>query len=226
MKRIDSISFPKTKARLICASSLALLLALVCLSIFAGCSQQNATDSQGSGDSSAGLTKSADYANSVTVGKVSLAYPDGYSVAKEYGAGQYAGNFPDGVSDAASRVLLNESGSVMLTVVDADDAGKVGIDGLASWIEATPERLQAMKETQPEMYESLKNVERETPEKTTVNGANALRAVTKTSNTTAITYYLEKDGAIAGYVSVTLPSSEYESNAAEYESIVATATVG
>ena len=226
MKQVDSALFPKIKARSIGAFLLDLLLALACLSVFAGCSQQGAADSQGSDDPSAGLTKSADYANSVAVGKVSLAYPDGYSVAKEYGAGQYAGNFPDGVSDTASKILLNESGSVMLTVVDADDAGKVGIDGLASWIEAAPERLQAMKETQPEMYESLKNVERETPEKTTVSGVNALRAVTKTNNTTAVTYYLEKDGAIAGYVSVTLPSSEYESNAAEYESIVATSTVG
>lgn len=220
MKQVDSALLPKTKTRSIGAFSLALLLALACLSVFAGCSQQGAADSQGSDDSSAGLTKSADYANSVTVGKMSLAYPDGYSVAKEYGAGQYAGNFPDGVSDTASKVLLNESRSVMLTVVDADDAGKVGIDGLASWIEAAPERLQAMKE-----YESLKNVERETPEKTTVGGANALRAVTRSSNTTAVTYYLENDGTIAGYVSVTLPSSEYESNAAEYESIVATAAV-
>lgn len=225
MKQVDSALFPKTKARSIGAFSLALLLALACLSIFAGCSQQNASDSQGSGGSSASSTKSADYANSVTVGKVSLAYPDGYSVAKEYGAGQYAGNFPDGVSDTASKILLNESGSVMLAVVDADDASKVGLEGLASWIEATPERLQSMKETQPEMYESLKNIERETPEKMTVNGANGLRVVTKAGNTTAVTYYLEKDGAIAGYVSVTLPTSEYESNAAECESIVATAVV-
>ena len=59
----------------------------------------------------------------------------------------------------------------------------------------------------------------------TVNGANGLRVVTKAGNTTAVTYYLEKDGAIAGYVSVTLPTSEYESNAAECESIVATAVV-
>ena len=130
MKRIDTALSPKTKARSIRAFSLALLLTFACMCVFAGCSQQNASDSQGSGDSSAGLAKSTDYANSITVGKVSLTYPDGYSVAKEYGAGQYAGDFPDGVNDMASKVLLNESGSVMLTVVGAEAADKVGIEGL------------------------------------------------------------------------------------------------
>lgn len=225
MKQAGAKSFPKGRTYSVCAVSLALLLTLACACALAGCSQENSNDYQGSGDSAAGLTESADYQNSVTVGKVSLEYPDDYSVAREYDAGQYAGNFPDGVSDTASKVLLNESGSVMLTVVDADDAGEVGLEGLVSWIEATPDRLQAMKETQPEMYKSLKNAEWETPEITTVNGVNTLRVVTKTGNTTAVTYYLERDDAIAGYVSITLPSSEYESNAAEYESIVAMTTV-
>lgn len=225
MKQAGSKPFPKGRTYSVCVVSLALLLMLACACALAGCSQENSNGYQCSGDSAAGLTKSADYQNSVTVGKVSLEYPGNYSVAREYDAGQYAGNFPDGVSDTASKVLLNESGSVMLTVVDADDAGEVGLEGLASWIEATPDRLQAMKETQPEMHESLKNVERETPEITTVNGVNALRVVTKTGNTTAATYYLEKDGAIVGYVSITLPSSEYDSNEVECDSIVATTTV-
>lgn len=198
---------------------LAVAFALVCVCGLAGCSQQ-ATSESGSG-----LVKSEDYPNTVTVDKLSMEYPNEFEVSKKYDAGQYAGDFPDGVSDTASALLLNKSGSVIITVVSADDSGSVGFDGLKDWIEAAPERLEKMKETQPEMYESLKNVERATPERTTVNGADALCAKTTSGKTTTVTYYLAKDGAIAGYVSVVLPATEYDANKDVYEKIVATTTI-
>ena len=113
----------------------------------------------------------------------------------------------------------------MITVVSADDSESVGLDGLKDWVEAAPERLEKMKETQPEMYESLKNVDWENPEKTTVNGADALCAKITSGKTTTVTYYLAKEGAIAGYVSVVLPTSEYDANKGIYEKIVATTTI-
>lgn len=201
------------------AFGLAVAFALVCVCGLAGCSQQ-ATSESGSG-----LVKSEDYPNTVTVDKLSMEYPNEFEVSKKYDAGQYAGDFPDGVSDTASALLLNKSGSIMITVVSADDSGSVGFDGLKDWIEAAPERLEKMKETQPEMYESLKNVERATPERTTVNGADALCAKTTSGKTTTVTYYLAKEGAIAGYVSVVLPTSEYDANKGIYEKIVATTTI-
>lgn len=197
----------------------ATLTLLVCLFGFWGCAQKDA------GDSSEQPDKNAGYTNSVTAGKLSMEYPDGFSVAREYESGQYTGNFPDGVTDTASKVLLDESGTAMLTVVDADDASGVGLEGLSAWIEATPERLQKMKETQPEMYESLKDVERESLRELTINGEKALRVVMKTDSITTATYYLEKNGLIAGYVSMTLPSSEYEKNEASYEDIAMTTRV-
>lgn len=124
--------------------------ALVCVCGLAGCSQQ-ATSESGSG-----LVKSEDYPNTVTVDKLSMEYPNEFEVSKKYDAGQHAGDFPDGVSDTASALLLNKSGSIMITVVSADDSENVGLDGLKDWVEAAPERLEKMKETQPEMYESLK----------------------------------------------------------------------
>lgn len=198
---------------------LAVAFALVCVCGLAGCSQQE------SSESGSGLVKSEDYPNTVTVDKLSMEYPNEFEVSKKYDAGQYAGDFPDGVSDTASALLLNKSGSVIITVVSADDSGSVGFDGLKDWIEAAPERLEKMKETQPEMYESLKNVERATPERTTVNGADALCAKTTSGKTTTVTYYLAKDGAIAGYVSVVLPATEYDANKGIYEKIVATTTI-
>lgn len=113
----------------------------------------------------------------------------------------------------------------MITVVSADDSENVGLDGLKDWVEAAPERLEKMKETQPEMYESLKNVDWENPEKTTVNGADVLCVKTASGKTTTVTYYLAKEGAIAGYVSVVLPTSEYDANKGIYEKIVATTTI-
>ena len=129
---------------------LAVAFALVCVCGLAGCSQQ-ATSESGSG-----LVKSEDYPNTVTVDKLSMEYPNEFEVSKKYDAGQHAGDFPDGVSDTASALLLNKSGSIMITVVSADDSENVGLDGLKDWVEAAPERLEKMKETQPEMYESLK----------------------------------------------------------------------
>ena len=151
--------------------------------------------------------------------------PNEFEVSKKYDAGQHAGDFPDGVSDTASALLLNKSGSIMITVVSADDSENVGLDGLKDWVEAAPERLEKMKETQPEMYESLKNVDWENPEKTTVNGADVLCVKTASGKTTTVTYYLAKEGAIAGYVSVVLPTSEYDANKGIYEKIIATTTI-
>ena len=199
--------------------ALVVVLTLACMCGLAGCSQQKANESGN------GLVKSEDYPNTVTVDKLSMEYPSEFEVSKKYDAGQHAGDFPDGVSDTASALLLNKSGSVMITVVSADDAGSVGLDGLEEWIEAAPERLEKMKETQPEMYESLKNVEREVPEKTTVNGTDALCTKTASGKTTTVTYYLAKDGAIAGYVSVVLPTTEYDANMNVYEKIVATTAI-
>lgn len=199
--------------------ALAAAFVLACICGLTGCSQQATSES------GIGLVKSEDYPNTVTVDKLSMEYPNEFEVSKKYDAGQYAGDFPDGVSDTASALLLNKSGSVIITVVSADDSGSVGFDGLKDWIEAAPERLEKMKETQPEMYESLKNVERATPERTTVNGADALCAKTTSGKTTTVTYYLAKDGAIAGYVSVVLPTSEYDANKGIYEKIVATTTI-
>ena len=199
--------------------ALAAAFVLACMCGLAGCSQQEASES------GSGLVKSEDYPNTVTVDKLSMEYPGVFEVSKKYDAGQHAGDFPDGVSDTASALLLNKSGSVMITVVSADDSGSVGLDGLKEWVEAAPERLEKMKETQPEMYESLKNVERATPERTTVNGADALCAKTASGKTTTVTYYLAKDGAIAGYVSAVLPTTEYDANMNVYEKIVATTTI-
>ena len=193
--------------------ALAAAFVLACMCGLVGCSQQEASESE------SGLVKSEDYPNTVTVDKLSMEYPSEFEVSKKYDAGQHAGDFPDGVSDTASALLLNKSGSVMITVVSADDSGSVGLDGLKEWVEAAPERLEKMKETQPEMYESLKNVE------TTVNGADALCAKTASGKTTTVTYYLAKDGAIAGYVSVVLPTTEYDANMNVYEKIVATTTI-
>lgn len=199
--------------------ALAAAFVLACICGLAGCSQQEASES------GSGLVKSEDYPNTVTVDKLSMEYPNEFEVSKKYDAGQYAGDFPDGVSDTASALLLNKSGSVIITVVSADDSGSVGFDGLKDWIEAAPERLEKMKETQPEMYESLKNVDWENPEKTTVNGADVLCVKTASGKTTTVTYYLAKEGAIAGYVSVVLPTSEYDANKGIYEKIVATTTI-
>lgn len=221
MKKINFPTLPKP------AVACALALTLACAVGLCACSQQNAgrTSDAGSSTQPSGLVKSADYPNEVTAGALSLNYPDGFSVAKEYGAGQNAGNLPDGVGDTASALLLNESGSVMISVVGAEDSGKIGIDGLSSWIADAPERLEKMKDSQPEMYESLKNIVREDPEKTTVNGFEALHAATKSGAIATETYYLAKNGAIAGYVSIAAPESDWNENRETYESIIATTNV-
>ena len=99
---------------------LAVAFALVCVCGLAGCSQQ-ATSESGSG-----LVKSEDYPNTVTVDKLSMEYPNEFEVSKKYDAGQHAGDFPDGVSDTASALLLNKSGSIMITVVSADEKRGLG----------------------------------------------------------------------------------------------------
>ena len=58
-----------------------------------------------------------------------MEYPNEFEVSRSTTPGSMRATSPDGVSDTASALLLNKSGSITITVVSADDSENVGLDG-------------------------------------------------------------------------------------------------
>lgn len=198
-----------------------LLLALACACGFAlaGCTSESAEPA-----APREISKTESFPVIVAAGTVSIEMPEGYAVPEGFGTrGPQENSY--GLVDNVICIAQNESGSVALNLCEVtkpDGAEAVGLNAIREQIASAPENREKLKQSMPEYYESIKDLQYGEPESVVICGRDALILENQLDGASVVYCYIEQDGCIVASAQLTMPTSEYQENKQLYESILAT----
>lgn len=161
--------------------------------------------------------------NTVTVGKLTMSYPDDLSVHREGATMSY---LPDGMTITTGTTLTNENASVVIELMEVDDSDSRGIAALEEyWREsaanlASEEKIAETDAKMPGMREMMESTVLDEPERIVLNGRDALTvSFTIKDSTREVCYYVEADDRIVGAALGIFPVQLYESDPEYFDSI-------
>lgn len=200
-----------------------LVLAVGLLSLLAGCASTGSQDA----------AKASALPHSTTVGALSIGYPDNLAIHNENVSTSIPGGLPEGMTAGTGTTLMNDDYSIVISVVQVDDPGHLGIAALEEYWNAIAANALVDAETQAQTYEKFpglqgmaENTVIEGSERVEANGNRVLKVVqTVRDSVRMATYYVESDGQIIGAVAGTSPVALYQSDPEYLESIFASIQV-
>lgn len=194
------------------AKGLLLGIATLLLLALVGCATTEANN----------IDKKQDFPNTITVGPVSMGYPDEFSV---FGENRNGPILPEGM-DLMTSTLMNKDMTVSFTVSQVTDPNGGGLDAIqAKYEEARNRNPDDMDEMQRMMLEATKNAVRLDPERFKLNGHDALVYGIDLNNSMMREYYVEIDGQVVAAVQLALPKAVYDADPEYYDGIIASLVV-
>ncbi|RDB64393.1 hypothetical protein C1878_00595 [Gordonibacter sp. 28C] len=161
--------------------------------------------------------------NIVTVGKLTMSYPDDLSVHREDASVSY---LPDGMTITTGTTLTNGNASILIELAEVDDPDGRGIKALEEyWREAaanlaSEEKIAETDAKMPGMREMMEGTVLGEPERIVLNGRDALTVSFTIKDTTReVCYYVEADDRIVGAALGIFPVQLYENDPEYFDSM-------
>lgn len=158
----------------------------------------------------------------VEVGRVSLSFPDGFSVLNEKTNASVS--LPEGM-DAWAKTVANDDASVVFVVAEVDDPNREGLEAVKAVLGPFTKDPSEMSELELKIAEGTKDAQFSDPEVVELNGANALTRTMTLKGVIVRDYYVEVDGSIAAAVSGIYSESAYNADPSFYDNIFASTKV-
>lgn len=158
----------------------------------------------------------------VEVGRVSLSFPDGFTVQNEKTNASVS--LPEGM-DAWAKTVANDDGSIAFVVAEVDDPNRGGLEAAKPVLEPIAKDPSEMSELELKVTEGTKDAQFSDAEVVELNGRNALTRTMTLKGVIVRDYYVEADGAVAAAISGIYPESAYNADPGFYDNIFASIKV-